>query len=265
MALPNDVRRALETFLTVVDGAVPGLVDGLYVHGSLGFGEYVPGRSDVDAVVVLARRTGAEDLEVLEAAHRHTADAHPDMTLDAVHVTAADLAAAPDLCPDVPFVTERQFAPSGRFELNPVTWHGVARHGVHVRGVAPESLKIWTDDDALRAYTRNNLATYWRGQLDRVRANPTGASAAWVSEWCVLGVARLHHVLTTGTMTSKSGAGRYALAAFDPRWAPIVEDALAVRERQDQPPPLGDGSDGRRGPEVAAFMTMVIDDGLARS
>jgi hypothetical protein len=261
--LPEDVSGAVRTFLAAVDHGAEGLVEALYVHGSLGFGEYMPGRSDVDAVVVLSRRASDADLAVLEFAHRSTADQHPRQTLEAVHVLWEDLRGPADQCPDAPNVSERTFSRSGRFELSPVTWHGVARHSVAVRGPDPGSMGIHVDDDELRAYTRDNLATYWTDQLARVRANPAGASAPWASEWCVLGVARLHHVLATGAMTSKSGAGRYALTAFTAEWAPIVQDALTVREHADRTAPFGDGSDGRRGPRIADFLDMVIGEGLS--
>ncbi|HWG12638.1 MAG TPA: hypothetical protein VG268_05125 [Streptosporangiaceae bacterium] len=50
-------------------------------------------------------------------------------------------------------------------------------------------------------------------------------------------MSRLHHVLATGTMTSKCGAGRYAQKVFDPHWQPIIAESLYLRT---------DGAEGRR-------------------
>ena len=60
---------------------------------------------------------------------------------------------------------------------------------------------------------------------------------AWFPVWAVLGVSRLHHLLATGTMTSKCGAGRYAQKAFGPRWQPIIAESLYLRTS---------GAEGRR-------------------
>ncbi|HEX6921251.1 MAG TPA: NUDIX domain-containing protein [Actinomycetes bacterium] len=266
--LPPEPAAVVDLFLTEIDERAPGLVEGLYLHGSLGFGEYHPGRSDVDFVAVLSGRASAADLAALRAAHATVAAAYPETPhLDGIHVLAEDLRRPPADCPDVPTVHEKRFSPAGRFELNPVTWHGLAEHGLTVRGTPISELGVWTDDGILRDFTRANLDTYWRGKLEEVTADPAGASAPWASEWCVLGVARLHHLLALAAMTSKSGAGRYARATFDPRWRPLVEDALAVRETPDRPLeslPYGDGTDQRRGRDIAAFMAWVIDDALTR-
>ncbi|HEX8495615.1 MAG TPA: aminoglycoside adenylyltransferase domain-containing protein [Actinomycetales bacterium] len=263
MELPHAVSATLDTFLGACDEAAPGLVEGLLLHGALGFGEFFAGQSDIDAVVLLSRRAGPADLVALEAAHRATAKAHPAQTLEAVHLLTQDLQRPPAACPDVPAVHEHVLEAASRFEVNPVTWHELAGHGITLRGTPHADLGIWTDDAALRAFTARNLSTYWAAQRDEVTAHPDEASAPWVSAWVVLGVARLHHLLATGAMTTKSGAGRYALDRFDDRWHAVVRDALVVREQGDRPPPLGDGSDGRRGREVAAFAAMVVDDGLA--
>ena len=38
-----------------------------------------------------------------------------------------------------------------------MTWHELAWHGVHVRGPALEHVDVWTDTDALQAYSQTPL------------------------------------------------------------------------------------------------------------
>lgn len=57
MPLPPLVHSTTSTFLAAIDASAPGLVEGLYLHGSLGFGEFFPDRSDVDFAAVLAERS----------------------------------------------------------------------------------------------------------------------------------------------------------------------------------------------------------------
>ena len=63
-------------------------------------------------------------------------------------------------------------------------------------------------------------------------------------------------------MTSKSGAGRYALAAFGPRWHPIIHEALRAREDPGRPSEF-EGDAGRRGRDNTAFTRMALESGLA--
>jgi hypothetical protein len=59
-ALPPEAVEVCATWLGLVDELAPGLVTGLHVRGGIGFGEFVPGTSDIDMVAVLdhtVRRT----------------------------------------------------------------------------------------------------------------------------------------------------------------------------------------------------------------
>ena len=64
-------------------------------------------------------------------------------------------------------------------------------------------------------------------------------------------------------MTSKSGAGRHALAVFEPRWHPIISEALRAREQSEAPSAFEHDIAGR-GRETTAFTVMAIEASLAR-
>ncbi len=260
--LPEPVRQVTGHFLRLCDDALPGLVEGLYLHGSLGFGEWYDGRSDIDYAAVLAERPDGATVEVLRRIHDELATTFPRPPFDGFHATWAELAAPPSLAPDLPCSYAGLFLDAERVDVHPVTWHELARHGVVVRGPALSEVRIWTDDTELRAYTRENLATYWRDQADSLAQFPAEAGRPEIVAWCVLGVSRLHHVLATGRLTSKSAAGHYAVEAFGERWRLLVTEALAYR--------LTGGTSGgyandpeRRADDCATFTAMVVRDGLA--
>ncbi|WP_232663802.1 nucleotidyltransferase domain-containing protein [Pseudonocardia sp. TRM90224] len=145
MNLPAEVERATSTYLALADDRLLGLVEGLYLHGSLRFGEFHPARSDIDFVAVVAERPDAEQVVVLGEVLGEVARQHPRPHFDGVHVLRTDLAAIPSGCPDVPCFHEGRFDPAGRFELSPVTWHELAWHGVTVRGEPLRESDVWTD------------------------------------------------------------------------------------------------------------------------
>jgi hypothetical protein len=262
MPLPPPVIRVNRTFLETIDEAAPGLVQGLYLHGSLGFGDFTLAHSDIDFVAVLARRPDQDDVVALAEAHTLVRERHSQLNFDGFHIVATDLAAPPAECPAVPYTLARKFHVAGRVEINPVTWHELAQNGITVRGIDLADLDIWTDDSVLRAYTHNNLNTFWRMQVEMLLTHTAAAALPEVVAWCVLGVSRLHHLLATGAMTSKSGAGRYALTAFGSEWHPIVRDALEVREDPDAPSAYAHDLD-QRAADVAGFTAMVVETGVA--
>lgn len=239
--LPAEVRRAVSVFLSTVDAAAPGLIVGCYLVGSVALGDFRAsgvGRgpfrtaSDIDFVAVLARRTEA-DTAVLADAHARVTAAQPRPSFDGCFLTEAELAAGPDGCGDVPCAQSGRFVAAGRFGINPVTFCELARYGIAVRGPQPDELDVWHDPAALRAFTADNLRTYWRPAWHQGRRpSPLWFAVGltgWYPVWTVLGVSRLHYTLATGEMTSKCGAGRYARDTFGPRWHRILDESLALR------------------------------------
>jgi hypothetical protein len=256
--VPVVAARACETFLSELDSRAPGLAEGLYLCGSVALDDFHPPGSDVDFVAVLSGRPDAGGLAALAAAHAEVRRRHPGVTFEGTHLTRDELAAGPE-CGPRPAAFGKRFRPEGRFALNPITWHELATVGILIR--AAHDLTVPTSADAVRAFSRANLTSYWRPWWHAARRpGPTALFAASRAgtPWSVLGVSRLHHAIATGTLTSKSGAGRYAREIFDARWHPIIDEALRIRADQSPAYRLP-----RRRREALAYLDMAIDAALA--
>jgi len=262
---PDQVRTVTSQHLDLVDEVLPGLVEGLYLHGSIGFGEWYDGRSDVDFVAVTAERPDEATVAALREVHARVGETFPRPSYDGLYVTWADLARPPADCPDVPCSLPSAHGGEwkvGRFDLSPVTWHELAWHGVHVRGPALEDVDVWTDTDALRAYSHANLTDYWARQVPLLRQHPEDAARPDIVSWFVLGVPRLHHAIATGRLTSKDGAGHHAVATFGERWRPVVAEAMAYRAL-GEPSGRYDGQEALLAEETAAFAELALESALA--
>lgn len=259
MALPGPVREVCDAWLAHIDARAPGLVTGLYLRGGLAFGEWIPGRSDVDFVATLAHRPRGAEVDAIEDSHRALAGDLPGVPFDGLHLLAEDLTRAPALCPDVPCVLHHHFEAEAAHDVNAVTWHELAERGVTVRGPAAATLGIWTDAAGLVAFTRDNLDTYWRATSQALSAQPGEGAYPDACCWCVLGVARLHHLLVTGRLTSKSGAGRWGLGHYPARFHRVLREALRVRGGGAEEYA---GDPDARGHDVAAFTAYVVESGM---
>lgn len=254
LALPPGVAEVCGTFL---DATPSGLVTGLYLRGGIGFGEYVAGRSDVDFVATLSRRPTDHDVDTLEAAHRVVGARHPETPFDGLHVLAEDLTADPARCPDVPVVLHHHFERDGQLDAL-IAWHELAWHGVTITGTPHEELDIWTSQEALVDFTVENLDTYWRANAEGLAKMPEEGASEQACEWCVLGVARLHHLLVTGQMTTKSRAGEWGLTHYPERFHRVLREALRIRSGGGAEYPLDDGA---RGLDTATFTAFVVEQG----
>jgi hypothetical protein len=261
----HEIAREVATwYLALADEDLPDRIEGLYLAGSVALDDFRPDQSDVDFVAVTAERLSPAELEALDSVHRRLAERTPEPWFSGVYVTWDELAGDPRQIEDVPAHHEGRFQATGGFDANPVQWLTLRTHTVAVRGT--ESPTVWTDADAVSQWTLDNLATYWRSWVGRQQKLVRGSMmlSDRALTWGVLGVPRLHYTLATGEVTSKAGAGEYALSTFGERWTPIVTEALRVR--------LGEGeqSDGyRRRPltrrrDALDFVTHVIADAESR-
>jgi hypothetical protein len=261
-------RAVLDALLRNLDDAAPGLIRDVYITGSIALGDGRPGQSDLD--VVLVRDGGADNaatmaaLEPTPGALRQT---HPRPMIDGLVLSRADLAAGPgDMTGPRPFlidgVARLGDESSGR---NPVTWRTLEQCGITWRGTPAGELDLARDPAALLAWVRGNLESYWRpwrASSDRLLSRMGVVSLhPWFSEWGVLGATRLHYTLATGDITSKDGAGAYALETFPDRWHRILHEALRYRERRREGAryrarPLARRRDARD------YVAMVIADAL---
>lgn len=223
----------IAAYLALVDDACPGLVEGLCLAGSLALGDYRPQQSDIDFVAVLAEHPAPPVVGALDRVHEHLCEHRQRPFFDGVYLSWHELTAPPATVPAGPFSQDGQLVSAGRGPRDPVTWNTLARYGIALRGPDPSSMSIWTDPHELAAWTARNLETYWRPLLARCarplsRAGRASLSASQVV-WNVLGGTRLHYTLATGDITSKDGAGVYALNAFPARRHKIVHECLRLR------------------------------------
>jgi len=237
--LPSPARAAVEDLLGRLDHAVPGRVEGFYVVGSACLGAFRPGRSDVDFVAIVDRALYPDELTRLRAIQRGrcTVALVRDVALrrrwpllcNGTYLRRGELARSPLQATAVAGQVAGRFgmAQRGGFDLNPVTWHTLARHGIAVRGPEPNRLEIRVDPAELRAWTLENLDTYWRRWATHARRTRPRAFPRHHTAGGVLGVSRLHYTLATGEVAGKEAAGEFAVQKLAPVWRPLIEDALA--------------------------------------
>lgn len=236
-------------------------------------GAFRAGRSDVDFVAIVNGALGRRELARLRAAHvgRWTAALAHDVALrqrwplvcNGIYIQAGDLLSAPlDVIPLAGHVAGRfRVATREGFDVNPVTWQVLARHGIAIRGPDRERLPIRTDEGELRTWTLANLNGYWRRWVERVRhagLNTRGVPPRRLAASGVLGAPKLHYTIATGEIATKEAAAHYALEVSEPRWHGLVEDALAFR-RGEPPSAQYRRRPVRRCRDAAEFVVCVID------
>jgi hypothetical protein len=133
-----------------------------------------------------------------------------------------------------------EFRREGAFDANPVVWRVLSTRAITVRGTPLTVHDVWFDAAELRRWNLDNLDTYWSQWVQWARtrdATEARVRDEYGLQWLALGVPRLHFTIATLDVTSKTGAGRYALGVAPPQWHVALETALALRTRSDAPLP----------------------------
>lgn len=256
-SIPAEVHATVQRYLQLIDEALPASVQALYLVGSIALDDYQLGRSDVDFVGVTAGTFPPPALDAVQAVHETLHAASPRPEFSGIYITPDRLQGNPLEVSKVPFFQEGHFQRTGGFEANPAVWLTLRNYPRAMRG--PAAPLVWHDSTIVRRWTVDNLNTYWARLVARLRQASAAEQAARRGDllaWCVPGVVRLHYTITTGDVTSKSGACRYALQRFPERWHPMIAEALAVRAGET----ANAQTDMAPGYGVADFMQWVIDD-----
>jgi len=259
----NTVATVVERYLGEIEASVPGLVEGVYLTGSVALGDFHARWSDVDFVSVCRERPTREAQGKLADVHERMAAKRARPVLDGWYLTWEDLASSPDRNRTLGLRAHEGVLRTGRNSVPPVLlWHELFDHGLHVWGPGLDEREIATDPDAVRAWCLDNLETYWTPWWHRnaklLSASGIGALGSWAPTWGVLGVTRIHYTLSTGKITSKCGGGEWALDVVDPEWRQILRECLRTRNRPDKPSlyrtPL------RRRRDMLTFMDLLMTD-----
>lgn len=253
--LPDEARTELDRWLAVHDEMAPSLIEGLYAVGSLALDDWQP-RSDIDIVAFTPDPATDDDAVLLREAHE-AASAETARSIDGPRLAWGDVTVAP-ISLHRPWTLDGGFRHDGDcFEINPVTWYTLAVHGVAVRGPEPSTLGVVTDVDDRRMFVRDNVGTYWKQVAETITAaadDPERSQFdAEVTEWCVLGIARMFATYRTGRVFSKSAAGEY-LVTEAPEYAPLVERVLAIRQAPEALEPV----DRATAAATAALLDRVV-------
>ncbi|HEU4326509.1 MAG TPA: aminoglycoside adenylyltransferase domain-containing protein [Roseiflexaceae bacterium] len=253
-AIPPQIRLVLDDYVDLVGAALPGLLEGLYLHGSVALGAYLPGRSDIDFIAVTSRRCTPDDIAALTQVHAALLRRHPAPQLEGGYLQWQDLGLLEDTIPPHPHIHDGVLHPSGFHDINHVTWWVLKQHGLAVLGPPADQLAIEVDWDDLLARMHHNLNSYWAGFISRP------SRMLWLLDdsgiqWTVLGVLRQFYTFRERAITTKIGAGHYGLLHLPPQWHGLIREAIDIREGRG-------GSFGRsrlvRAFVARAFLQLIV-------
>ncbi|MBZ0291013.1 MAG: DUF4111 domain-containing protein [Anaerolineae bacterium] len=251
---PPLLQPLFEDYLRTMQRELPGYITGFYLHGSLALGAFQPHTSDIDCITTISRRSTDDDVTRLAAIHQALETRYPDWPLSVSYLQWGDLGQFESNIEPYPCYHDSVLHPRSYNDINAVTWWLLKHRGVTLYGPSTDTMDFTIDWDRLVAEMHDNMNTYWAG-FTRKPARIAWLWSDYGVQWAVLGVLRQFYTFREQAITSKVGAGEYALEQLPARWHPIIQEALTIR---NQAGPSRYRSRATRARDAFLFLRYVI-------
>jgi len=229
---PEEVRKVIDTYFSLLETTVPNLLEGLFLFGSISIGAFKYGFSDLDFIAVLKRKVTQPELRALKDLHTEMQQRFPKVILDGMYVLkddAEDISGTESLR-----FNEGKFYGYRTFDTNSIDAYQLKEYGIAIKGNQIECLNYVVEWEVLINNMRDNLNSYWVNWLhDCQRFLSMKYIGLFFSlrlvEWGVLGVTRLFYTFKERDIISKAGAGEYALKTVPERWHKVLNESMRLR------------------------------------
>lgn len=232
--VPAQIAPLLEQYMNQMETVLPGFMTAFYLHGSIALGAFNERHSDIDFITLIGRTVTETDIECLKEIHRKLASQYPRWPLEGSYLQWGDLGKSGEAVSLHPHYHDGRLEPAARSDANDVTWWVtwwiVKNRGLAVMGPEPHDLNFEVDWDTLIPKMRHNLNTYWAAYINKPRRIAWPFSDYGI-QWVVLGVLRQYYSFREQDVTSKTGAGEYALTRLPSRWNRLIREAINIREQ----------------------------------
>lgn len=228
--VPEIIKPLLAEFLSLLDERLSGLIGGFYLQGSLALGAFNERLSDIDFIAFLNRGWTTRDLAEIQKINDTIHQKYPRWPVDGLFLEWPGYTTPEKVVLPYLKLLNGKITLESHFELNEVTWWVLKNKGITLRGPEAQNLGYTVDWQALLAGMRHNQNTYW-ANYTRKPSRLAQLLTGWGIEWVVLGSLRQLYTFRENDITSKSGAGQYALQHLPAKWHPIIKEALNLREK----------------------------------
>lgn len=220
---------------------------GLYLSGSLAYGDFVPDRSDIDLQAVVGSPLTEDELRWVEELHKEIERRCPEWA-HRIECSYVPLELMHELTPPSTsrpwwgFGTLYAAAPAGNEWI--INHYLLSEHGIALEGPDFSELAPAIDVDSVRQASARDLFQEWVPKVD---------DGAWLSNshyqsYLVLNLCRILHTVIHGQPASKKVAGEWAKATY-PQWKNLIEEA----ERWAY------GDEMKRQADAVAFLRFAVE------
>jgi hypothetical protein len=242
-----EVCDLLECWVEKTHAILAENIIGLYVTGSLTYGDFVPKRSDVDLAAVVQQPLSATELMAVKHMHEQLESQFPtwkckiECSYIPLHLLSATL---PPLEPRPwwGFGVFYEQAPYGNEWI--INKYFLWKCSIALMGPRFADLAAPVSMHDVQQASARDLFQEWEGKIQ----DPEWLQNSHHQSYLVLNLCRILYTVLKGDATSKAIAAQWARKKFS-EWTDLIDEALAWRY----------GMTMERSTEAIAFLTFALD------
>lgn len=243
----EDVNNVLRMLSTGVADILAGDLVGVYLFGSLTYGDFHPESSDIDVMVIVREAVSALVLERIQRLHEQVAAAYPTWAkrlecsytpLMMLHETLPPKAPRPYLGEGILY-KEAEYGNEWIINL-----YLLQKHGQALVGPAFMTLREPVSIEAVRKACIRDLFREWEPKMN----DPAWLANSHYQSYVVLNLCRILYTVRCSAAGSKTVAAAWVKSTF-PQWCDLIETAEGWHY----------GVEMARQAEAIVFIRFVID------
>ncbi|GIN85796.1 hypothetical protein J6TS2_21820 [Heyndrickxia sporothermodurans] len=233
--VPKKINEVLDYYFALFEKKSPTLLEAFYLYGSTSLGDFKYGFSDIDFIAVISRTVNDTDVKTLKEIHKDMQREFPKAILDGFYITKDDMKSLNSINISCIRFNEGKFHGYREFNKNSIDAYQLKKYGLTIKGPKMKDIDFTVDWNILLNNMRTNLNTYWLDWLSDCRRFPSIKYigllfSLHMVEWGVLGISRLYYTFKEKDITSKVGAGEYALSKVPQRFHKIINESMRLRK-----------------------------------
>ncbi|MDO8470884.1 MAG: DUF4111 domain-containing protein [bacterium] len=245
----QDVNDVLVTLTQGVHDILGDELVGLYLTGSLTYGDFNPESSDIDFLAIMSHTLSREKLEQIENMHTYIGENHTKWAkrIEGSYITKDMIEKAqPPQKPTTPrtYVNEGKVRPAIYGNEWTINLHVLYEHGIALIGPDPRVLINPVSIDAVREASKRDLHEEWEPKLK---------DASWLQNshyqaYVILTMCRILYRAKHDNVASKKVASTWAKNELGEPWSDLIQKAEQWHHGQEM----------NSADETAAFIRFVI-------
>jgi len=205
---------------------------GLYLTGSLTYGGFDPGSSDIDFLAVLSKVLSSEQLQAITAMHERIGKRVPRWAkrLEGSYITQEMIATKVRPGQARPYVNGGEIHHYRYGNEWTVNLYALQECGVALIGPEPSVMFPQVGIEDVRAASKHDLIDEWLPKLDDPEAfHRAGYDSDHLRAYAVLTMCRILHRAKHDGIASKRVASRWVKETYGKPWRILVEQAESWR------------------------------------